>query len=235
MTRLRKIVLFSLGGIVIVLAGLALFLKLYLTDEKLRAIAEPLLEEQLGRDVSIGKLEVNLLRAFPDISVGITGLAIHTPDRNGQPSPDLASVDRIWVDVPLMPLLQSKVHVKSLLVDAPTVLVEVYDDLSTNLIEIGKGDTTVTDPVDASTSEPALQELALEDIKIREGRLGYLHADGTMFTVEGLNTDLYARMANTMLIDGQISIDDVFFETGGIAYANHWAVALDVDCRSAHG
>ena len=231
MNRLQKILLIGAGGIVVLIAGLVLFVKFYLTDEKLLSIVEPVLEEQLGRDISIGGFDLQLFRSLPDASIGIRDMAVHSPERGGSPSPDLASVQRVWVEVPLFPLLKNKIHVKALHLDAPRVLVEVYDDLSTNLIELGENADTTTEYSD-ETSASALQEIAIEEIRIRDGQIGYVHADGTLLTVAGLDTDLSARLAETAMLSGQVSVDDVFYETGGISYANHWAMALDVNAEA---
>ena len=232
MNRLRKILLYSTGGILLLIGGIALFIKLYLTDERLRAMVEPVLEEQLARDVSIGGFEVKLLRSWPDISIGIEELAIHSPERNNQPAPDLASVQRIWVDMPLMPLVQNKVHVKSLQLDAPRILVEVYEDLSTNIIEFGDSSSSEVEEAPAGAEESPLTEVAIEDIRIRDGQLGYVHADGTLLTLSGLNSDLSARLAETAMLQGQVRVEDVFYETGGISYANNWSVALEMDAEA---
>lgn len=202
---------------------LAVVIKLYLTDERLRSIIEPALEEQLNRDVSIGRLEVRLLRSFPNLSIGIEQLAIHTPPVGEVLRGDLANVERIWVDMPIMPLLQSKIHVTALELDQPQILVEVYDDLSTNLIEI------TADPETTVSETETVHEIALERIRIREGQLAYLHADGTILTVSNLSTDLKARIAETVALSGVIQAGDTYYEVGGIPYADHWNMALQLD------
>ena len=231
MKRVKKVLLLSLAVLVVVITAASLFVRFYFTDERLRNIAEPLLEEQLNRDVSIDGFSIQLLRSFPNLSVGIHELAIHTPPRNESPSPDLASVDRIWVDVPLMPLLQSKVIVKSLEVDSLLVLVEVYDDLSSNLIEVASGDNEAAD-TSAASSEAQIQEIALENIQVKNAQLGYLHADGTVITIADLDADMALRLAETLQINGQIEIEDAFVEMGGIQYADQWSLSLDLDAEA---
>ena len=137
MSSVRKILLVISGVVVGVFLLLIVALKLFLTDERLRSSIEPVLEDALGREVTIGRLEARLLRSFPDISVGADSLFIHTPDDAHGSRPDLASVERVWVDLSLVPLLQGKIHLNAVDIVRPLVLIEVYDDLSTNLIEMG--------------------------------------------------------------------------------------------------
>lgn len=223
MRGVKKFLIIAVGAFVVLIGVLALVIKLYLTDERLRNLIEPALEQQLNREVSIGSLQVRLLRSFPNLSIGLDQLAIHTQPDGDELRGDLANVARIWVDMPIMPLLQSRIHVSALELDQPQILVEVYDDLSTNLIEIA------TDTTAAASDEPTVHEIALERIRIRDGQLAYLHADGTVFTVSDLSTDLTARLAETVALSGIIQGGDTYYEVGGIPYADHWNVALQLD------
>lgn len=223
MRGVKKFLIIAVGTFVVLIGVLALVIKLYLTDERLRNLIEPALEQQLNREVSIGSLQVGLLRSFPNMSIGLEQLAIHTPPDGDILRGDLANVERIWIDMPILPLLQSRIHVSALELDQPQILVEVYDDLSTNLIEIA------TDTVTSASEEPTVHEIALERIRIRDGQLAYLHADGTVLTVSDLSTDLTARLAETVSIKGVIQGGDTYYETGGIPYADHWNVALELD------
>ena len=226
MNRLRKALLIIVSVVVVLVLSLVAFVRLYLTDERLRDIAEPLLEEQLGREVSIGGFEVKLLKSFPNVSVGVTELAIHSPSHNGSPAPDLASIHRLWVELPVLPVLQGNIQINALELDNPKILVEVYDDLSTNLIEFGAAEAE--EAVEESTAESESAEIAIENIRIRDGQVAYVHADGTLFSLDGLNTDLNARLADITAIDGQVWVEDTYYEMGGVTYADHWNVLFDV-------
>ena len=217
----RKVVSIILISLAVIILAAGVFLKVFLSDERLRATIEPMLEEALSRDVSIERFEFRLLRSFPDISVGIDSLVIHTPDR-----PDLASIDRIWVDVPLWPLLQSRVVVKQLEIQAPKILVEVYDDLSTNLIEFSSEGEGA-----APAEESTVHEISLERIEIIEGEVAYVHADGTLLAVGALNGILSANLTDLLALSGSVNAGSIFYETGGIPYADGWPVSLDLDAN----
>lgn len=229
MSKIPKILLVTLATVVVLLVLVGVGLRLYLTDERMRHLVEPILEEQLDRDVSIGGFSLGFFRSFPNLSLGIDEIAIHTPPRDGEEQPDLASVERIWIDVPVFPLLQSRVHVKALDLDNPQVLFEVYDDLSTNLGELGSQEEA---PAQGTQEASALEEIALERVRIRNGQLGYLHADGTLMTVTELDADLSARLAETATLEGQLLIGDMYLEAGGIPYVGNWSLGLDVDAEA---
>ncbi|MFK7846561.1 MAG: AsmA-like C-terminal region-containing protein [Rhodothermales bacterium] len=223
--RVRKFFL-VFGGILLgLLLIVVIGLKLFLTDERLRAMIEPALESQLNREVSIGTFETRLLRSFPNISVGAAEVAIHTPDAASGERPDLARVERIWVDLSLFLLLQSKIQINALEIENPLILVEVYDDLSTNLIELN----SEAGAQEEAASESVVQEISIERFIISEGQIAYSHADGTLLTITSLDTDLSIRLDELASITGRIDASDVYYETGNIPYANGWEMALEVD------
>ena len=226
MNRLKKALLIAVSVVVTVSLLFVLFIRIYLTDERLRNIAEPFLEEQLGREVSIGGFQIKVLRSLPNISIGATDVAIHSPTYKGTPAPDLASVSRLWVEVAVAPLLQNKIHVRALELDDPQILVEVYDDLSTNLVEIGQAEADSISQNAASDTETT--EIALERVRIRNGQIGYVHADGTLLALDGVRADLSARLADVALLEGELFVEETYYETGGITYAEQWALGLDL-------
>lgn len=225
MQRVRKVLLILLGVAAGLLLLLAVGLKLFLTDERLRAAMEPALEEQLGREVSIGVFETRLLRSFPNVAVGAAELAIHTPDRAGEARPDLAQLDRLWIEVALFPLLQSKLHIKGLLLESPRILIEVYDDLSSNLIVSGGEEGT-------SDAPSVVREIAIERFQITGGQVVYSHADGTLLTVADLNSDLTARLGAVAAVAGRVAAGTTYLELGGIPYAEDLDIQLDLQAEA---
>ncbi len=253
--RLRKYLLIAAGIVVGLAVIIIIGVKLFLTDERLRAYIEPAMEAQLGRDVSIGAFEVRLLRSFPNLSVGARDLFVHTPDQNGEVQPDLASAKRVWVDISLLPLLQSRVYINSLEIQEPQILVEVYEDFSTNLIEVLSDSADVDDRESKGEDESAavIKEITVEKFSIIGGQLAYSHADGTLFTVSSLNVSISARLGdigegvptvsvgdveyavdpgydkNLVEVEGVFMAEDAYFETGGIPYVNGWDLRLDLN------
>jgi uncharacterized protein involved in outer membrane biogenesis len=53
---------------------------------------------------------------------------IHTPPGPEGDRPDLASFDRLWVDVALGPLLDNRLVIDGVELDAPRIFVEYYAD-----------------------------------------------------------------------------------------------------------
>ena len=226
MNPFRKVFFILIAILLIALVGGILFIQLYFSDERLREIAEPLLEEQLDRKITIGEFDLGFFRSFPNVSLGINDIAIHAPERGTIPSTDLANIGRIWIDLPLLPILRGKVEVKSLELHEPQILVEIYDDLSSNLLELAETstDTVASEPNRAAEST----EIALETIQIRDGIVGYVHADGTLMTLEGVNADLSARLHENAELEGWLYVDNSYLEMGGITYVDHWGLGLDI-------
>ncbi len=223
--RARKIVLVLLGIISGIVLLLIVGIKLFLTDERLRAAIEPVLEEQLGRDVSIGGFETSLFRSFPSLAIGASNLAIHTPNAGGQSRPDLARLDRLWIEISLIPLLQSNVHIKAIELEKPQVLVEVYDDLSSNLIELGEERGGAEE---SPVSESSIHEIAIERSVITDGLIAYSHADGTLLTIGDLDASLTATLRDLASLAGRVEAGNTYLEMGGIPYVNGIDLALEV-------
>ena len=226
-----KKLLLILGSVVLTVTVLLfLFVRFYLTDERLRDIAEPLLEEQLGRDVSIGGFQVRVLRSLPDVTVGVTDVVVHSPSVDGEPAPNLASIGRLWVELPILPIIRGEFEITALELDDPIILVEVYDDLSTNLIRLGGADSDSVAVESSDVSEPT--EIALERIVVRNGQIGYVHADGTLLALDGIQSELSARLADIAMLEGQLSVDNAYYEAGGITYIDQWSLGLDIFAQS---
>lgn len=216
----------GLVAVLVLLLGLAYAaLAWYLTDERLLALVEPPMEDALQREVSIGGVELGLFRSFPNVSVGLDSLRIHTPDGPEGPRADLASLTRLWVVVPLRPLLDRQLRVTALELVEPQVLVEVYGDLTSNLTGLMAADTAaVPEPAGASP----LEEIDLERVTITDGQLGYINADGTILAVSDLDVSLAARLAETYQVQGEVQAAGIRAEAGGVTYANDLTVGLDL-------
>lgn len=107
-----KIVLFLLVGLVLATAGLAAFVRFYLTDERIKAMLIPPAEQALARTVTIGNISVSLLS-------GITIRDFSIKEKEG--SEDFLKAKSFVLRYELMPLLKKEVVVSEISLQEPTI------------------------------------------------------------------------------------------------------------------
>ena len=104
------------AGIVVVLlliiAGLSAFVRFYLTGERLEAMLVPPVQKALGRDVTIGSINVSLFK-------GITVDGFTVKELDGKQ--DFVSAGSFILRYDLMPLLQKKFVVSEIRLEQPAV------------------------------------------------------------------------------------------------------------------
>ena len=95
-------------GLFIVLLLVALAVPYFLNVDRYRGTIADAIAKQTGRKVSLGPIRARL---FPGVGVTVTELHVGNPD--GFPNGDLVSSDEIRVNVALAPLLHGIIHVNS--------------------------------------------------------------------------------------------------------------------------
>lgn len=155
-----RILLWILGALLglFLLAVIAVFL---LVDaERIRPQLAAAMERSLGRPVSIGELDLSLLRlafAARDLRIG------EDPGFGEEP---FVSTEALRLDVALMPLLrEGRIHVGELLLDGPRVRLAQGRDGRWNFSTLAGA--TESTPVEAAGIPP----LAIDRLRLRDGML----------------------------------------------------------------
>jgi hypothetical protein len=112
MGKLSKILVTLVGLVCVVLIGLALFVRFYLTEDRVKALIIPPAEEALGRKVHIGSMDVGLF-------TGITVSDVSVKETDGKT--DFLSTGEFVLRYNLWPLLQGAVVVSKVRLDGPRV------------------------------------------------------------------------------------------------------------------
>lgn len=100
--------------VVVVVIGLVAVIKIYLTEERVKALVIPQAESALGREVAIGDIKIGLFS-------GITIKDFIIKEADGQSN--FVSAKAFVLSYDLMPLLQKKLVVSEIRLDEPTVQV----------------------------------------------------------------------------------------------------------------
>lgn len=114
MGKLGKILVTFFVLIGVVLVGLSLFVHFYLTEDRVKALVIPQAEKALGRTVQIGGIDVGLFS-------GITVKDFTVKEADGHT--DFVSTKEFVLRYDLLPLLQKKIVVSKVRLDAPYVRV----------------------------------------------------------------------------------------------------------------
>lgn len=112
MAKFFKFIIVFSALLVVVLAAAGLALRVYLTDDRVRALLIPPTEKALGRTVTIGHIKVSLLS-------GITVYDFVVKEENGQDN--FISSSHIALSYEWLPLLQKKVVFRQIRLVDPTI------------------------------------------------------------------------------------------------------------------
>lgn len=159
-----------IGGIVtlliVITIGLSLFIRFYLTEERLKGLILPPAETALARTVTLGNIDVGL---FSGITV--KNLAIKEADN----STDFLSMDTFVLHYNLLPLLQKKLVISEVVIDRPTCRVHRDKDGHFNfesLALLADKPTATPKPASTPAADAALPiALTVDRITINKARV----------------------------------------------------------------
>ncbi|MFW8600473.1 AsmA family protein [Desulfobacterota bacterium M19] len=145
--------------LIIVVAGLNIFVKSYLTDARIKTLVVPPVEKALGRRVTVGSIKVSLFSG-----IIINNFAVKEQD--GQT--DFLHVRAFKIGYDLLPLLHKQLRVSEILLDSPTVKVIRNRDGSFNFSSfIHKKGKEVAAPEKTAGAAAAVLPFALTVDRIR--------------------------------------------------------------------
>ncbi|MCD6197913.1 MAG: AsmA family protein [Deltaproteobacteria bacterium] len=153
MGKFGKILVTFLAFIGVVLVGLSLFVHFYLTEDRVKALVIPQAEKALGRTVQIGGIDVGLFS-------GITVKDFTVKETDGHT--DFISTKEFVLRYDFLPLLQKKIVVSKVRLDAPYVRVSRDKDGLFNFETLAVlAEAELEKPVPEDTGKPASAALPL--------------------------------------------------------------------------
>ena len=160
---MRKL-LWACGAVVVLLLicllGLTLFVKSYLTSEKLKAIIIPKLEAATKRSVSIGDIDVSIFKG-----VVVKEISIRELTGNG----NLISAKELILNYRLLPLLRRQLIIDKLELDSPHISIEREKDSTYNFSDI----TAKKAQEQPKAKEPIPFAVVADSIRIRDATLSF--------------------------------------------------------------
>lgn len=202
-----------IGGFAVLMIALLIFLNLYFTDDRLRSIILPQVQEAAGSEVEIDKMSITFFRTFPRFGLDMQGLRI--PDPNGVP---VASFEGILLSVELFPLLKNEVNISRLALTKPEVFYTVYPDSTTNIDFL----------IEEDDSEPSTLNLNIPRIIISDGSIFY--NDLTTLTnvrMIGLDTELSLFYSDVIETNMDASLASLNVDFDGVRYITDLPLSLN--------
>ncbi|MER3523516.1 MAG: hypothetical protein C4326_05455 [Ignavibacteria bacterium] len=207
---------------VVLVVGAVLALKLYFTGERLKALVLPRIEAAVGRKVEIADIGLSV---FPTIGLDVRGLTI--ANKPGFADAPLLTVERILLDVKLLPLFDKRVEVSSLLVERPRVLLETAADGTTNYAEKRAPGAQPEPSAGASTMVAVL----LPDVRIVNGFIDMIdHRDNSRQTLEGFDEQAsvsFNPSTRQAVIESRTAIEKYSYGSISTPLITDWRINAD--------
>ena len=121
-SRRTKIILVVLAIPLVLLLAFILFLKVYFTSERLKAILLPKIQAATHRDVTVQGISLSF---FPTIGVDVRGLSLANARGLGFSEQPMVTLAEFFVEVKLLPLLAQRMEINRLSLKRPHILLEV--------------------------------------------------------------------------------------------------------------
>ncbi len=199
MSRILKIFGFLIAIFLLVLAAVFFLANRYLTEDRVKGLIIPPLEEATGLKVSIGQIK---RKGFTSVKISEVDFSDPKTDQK------VIGVDELRLSLRFAPLLQGKVVVGELLFKRPSLLLVREEDGRLNLekwLEEEKGKTP------SKPSKPSRPKMAFifQNIKIQGAQIAFLDRKGELPPVKAeisLGTQLeFSRQGLSLKGQGLLS------------------------------
>ncbi|MDL2269987.1 AsmA family protein, partial [Desulfosarcina sp. OttesenSCG-928-G17] len=162
---LKKIIIALTAGLIVLMIGVGILIKIMITPEMVRESVLPIAEQHLNRKIDYTDIAIGLFSG-----IYVSDLKIMERGDTG----DFVSVGKMALQYRFLPLLWGKVEISKIVLDHPRINIVRFTDKTfnfTDLLAPSRPDTTApatTEPTSDSGSKMALE---ISEIHITEGEL----------------------------------------------------------------
>src|SRR5271155_2776213 len=162
MGKMARFALIGVGAVVLLLVLVAVCLPLFLNADSFRARIESTLTKSLGRQVTIGKLELSVW------SGGLIATNTAVADDPAFSTQPFIQADSVKIGVEILPLILSKqIHIRGFSLVSPKVQLLRAANGTWNYSTIGKSGTTTAQDADTKQAFP---DLTVGHVTVENGR-----------------------------------------------------------------
>ncbi len=216
MKTFLKVAAAILALIIIIAVGL----NLYFTDERLKNMALPYVNDAVGRTVEVESMSLTFFSTFPQPGLSIEKL--HIPGQTPSPSDTLLSLDQLLVSVELFSLMGDQIEVSEVDLRNPKFTYVIYPDSSTNLDFLM---TTEETPEDTASAGLAVN---IPSFQVSGGQFGYRDStSNTSAQINDLNADISLRYADLIQSTINLQLGSVSASADGSTYLNNLPLAFN--------
>ena len=221
MKKAFKILGILAAVLVVLLVILVVLVRVVITPERIKAVVLPKAEEALGRDVSLGEVEISLFK-------GITLHNLVVGEREG--TEPFVAADRVVLRYQLRPLLQRRVVIDEVRLEAPLIRVERLEDGTFNFSDLLEREETEEAVAEEPDGEREPVDLLVSEVAVLRGRIlvvDHAISPETPFRFEVEQLDFSAR---------DISLERSFpWSLGGRLNGSRLAASGTIDPQTATG
>jgi len=220
------IIILSIPVVLIIAGGIAL--KLYLTSDRLKALIIPRIEESTHRTVAVRDISFSV---FPRLGISVEGLKISNPNGKQFEHEQFLSLERLLIDVKILPLLGSRLEVNKLILNHPQIYLEILRDGTKNYKLGTAGDHQQKDTAGISTK--SVGSLLLSNFEINDGEIEYIDRKfNSHAVIMGYHQTATAETRpadNALKFESQVTIDKLSYGSLKTFYLSE--VPLTADAR----
>ena len=193
-------------------------LNLYLTDERLKEMIIPHVQNAVGTEVQVDRMSMTFFRTFPRFGLELDGVLV--PDLEGEP---IVSLDELLLSLELYPLLRNnELSFTRLSITRPSLYYTVYADSTTNidfLLEVADEDVE---------EDPDQMSISIPGFTLREASVFYNDAtSNTDITLENLDADISLYFAELIESNIDAQLGSLNVTMNGTRYVNNLSLSLN--------
>ncbi len=193
-------------------------LNLYLTDERLKNMIMPHVQNAVGTEVQVDRMSMTFFRTFPRFGLELDGVLV--PDLEGEP---IVSLDELLLSVELFPLLRNnELSFTRLSITRPSLYYTVYADSTTNI------DFLLEMADEEVEEDPDQMNISIPGFTLREASVFFNdQTSNTNITLENLDADISLFFAELIesKIDAQLGSLNVTMD--GTQYVSNLSLSLN--------
>ncbi len=171
--RFLRIAAILLAVIIVLIAGLSLFINSYFKSDRLKALITPKIEQATGRKASIGDIRISLFKG----GIVITDMALARRSGKG----DFVSAKELVLKYRLLPLLKKQLVINSLFLDSPYIFIERMKDGSFNFTGLKEGFKSGKPGVEGKKEKGKTSfRVAIREIGVKNAKAEFVDKTGTL-------------------------------------------------------
>ncbi len=205
LSKKAKIWLVVLSIPLVIIAGAAIFLKVYFTNERLKGMAIPVLEDATQRRVSISDISLSL---FPTLGLEIDSLNIDNNNSPGFTDRPLVLLDHLVLDLRIAALLKNTVEVNTIVIERPQIFIEMNEAGVSNYATEEVADER---NIKVKTKNANGAGFLLSNFQIINGTITYVnHKKHSQTIIDGLNTTVRMELipaAEQMHVESNTTVE----------------------------